>query len=434
MNAARPPDAPATTAGDRGFIRAIGRFDLTAAVINGVIGSAIFGLPAVLAATMGSLSPLAVLAAAFGIGLIVLCFAEVGSRFREHGGVYLYSRAAFGPLIGYEVGWLLIWTRVLSFAANLNLFVLYLGELWPLVSEGAPRAIVMVVLAATVAIVNIIGVRGAARAIDFFTIAKLAPLVLLIVLGLPQIDAGTIAGQAVSEPDWTEAVLVMMFAFGGFESALLPAGEMRDPKKDIGFALLVGLTIITVVYVLVQVVVVGVVADAADEKAPLAVALGTLLGPAGLVLASVAAMVSVYGWTTGATLAQPRVMHAMAERRELPRALAWMHPRFRTPAVAIAVFAALGLALALAGTFAQNVTFAAIVRLVYYALTCAALPLLRRQGGEPPGFRLRGGPVIAVLAIGFCLWLLSTRTFEQLWILAALIVAGLPFYWFSRRK
>ena len=325
------------------------------------------------------------LAAALGIGLIVLCFAEVGSRFREHGGVYLYSRAAYGPLVGYEVGWLLIWTRVLSFAANLNLFVLYLGELWPLVSEGVPSALVMVALAATVAIVNIIGVRGAARAIDLFTIAKLAPLALLIVLGLPQVEAETIAGQAVAEPDWTEAVLVMMFAFGGFESALLPAGEMRDPKRDIGFALLVGLAIITVVYVLVQVVVVGVVADAADEKAPLAVALGTLLGPAGLVLASVAAMVSVYGWTTGATLAQPRVMHAMAERGELPRALAWMHPRFRTPAVAIAVFAALGLALALAGSFAQNVTFAAIVRLVYYALTCAALPLLRRAGRRAAG-------------------------------------------------
>ena len=434
MNPARPPEAPAATAADRGFVRAIGRFDLTAAVINGVIGSAIFGLPAVLAATTGSLSPLAVLAAALGIGLIVLCFAEVGSRFREHGGVYLYSRTAYGPLVGYEVGWLLIWTRVLSFAANLNLFVLYLGELWPLVSEGAPRALVMVALAATVAIVNIIGVRGAARAVDLFTIAKLAPLALLIVLGLPQIGTETIAGQAVADPDWTEAVLVMMFAFGGFESALLPAGEMRDPKRDIGFALLVGLAVITAVYVLVQVVVVGVVAHAADAKAPLAVALGILLGPAGLVLASVAAMVSVYGWTTGATLAQPRVMHAMAERGELPRALAWMHPRFRTPAVAIAVFAALGLALALAGSFAQNVTFAAIVRLVYYALTCAALPILRRQGGEPPGFRLRCGPVIAVLAIGFCLWLLSTRSFEQLWILAMLIVAGLPFYWFSRRR
>ena len=234
-----------------GFVRAIGRWDLTAAVINGVIGSGIFGLPAVLAALTGVLSPLAALAAGGGILLIVLCFAEVGSRFREHGGVYLYARAAYGPLVGFEVGWLLIWTRLLSAAANLNLFVLYLGELWPELAIGAPRAIVMTVLVATIAVTNVVGVRSATWSIDAFTIAKLVPLALLIVLGLPQVDGDVIATQAVADPDWTQAVLVMMFAFGGFESALLPAGEMRDPKRDIGFALLVGLAVIATVCLLV---------------------------------------------------------------------------------------------------------------------------------------------------------------------------------------
>ncbi len=372
-------------------------------------------------------------AAGLGIALIALCFAEVGSRFREHGGVYLYTRTAFGPLVGFEVGWLLIWTRVLSAAANLNLFILYLAALWPEVAAGAPRALVMLVLAGTVAITNVIGVRGATWAIDFWTIAKLAPLALLIVLGLPQIDADTLAGQVAADPDWTQAILIMMFAFGGFESALLPAGEMRDPKRDLAFALLVGLAIVAAVYVLVQLVVVGVVADAAAAKAPIASAFGILLGPPGLTLASIAAMVSVYGWTTGATLAQPRVIHAMAARGELPSALAGVHPRFRTPAFAILLFAAASLALALAGSFAANATFAAIVRLVYYALTCAALIVLRHRDGEAPGFRLLAGPVFAALGIGFCAWLLTTRTFEQLWILVALIAAGLPFYLFRRK-
>ncbi len=417
-----------------GFVRAIGRWDLTAAVINGVIGSGIFGLPAVLAALTGVLSPLAALAAGGGILLIVLCFAEVGSRFREHGGVYLYARAAYGPLVGFEVGWLLVWTRLLSAAANLNLFVLYLGELWPELAVGAPRAIVMTALVATIAATNIIGVRSATWSIDAFTIAKLVPLALLIVLGLPQVDGEVIATQAVADPDWTQAVLVMMFAFGGFESALLPAGEMRDPKRDIGFALLVGLAVIASVYLLVQLVVIGTVAHAGEAKAPLAQALGVLLGPPGVVLASVAAMISVYGWTTGATLAQPRVIHAMAERGELPAPLARVHPRFRTPHWAIVVFAAIALGLALAGSFAANATFSAIVRLVYYALTCAALVVLRRRAGEAPGFRLPGGPYIALLAFGFCAWLLSTRSFEQLWILLALIAAGLPFYLWSRRS
>jgi len=195
----------------------------------------------------------------------------------------------------------------------------------------------------------------------------------------------------------------------------------------------VGLAIVATVYVLVQLVVVGVVADASAARAPFASALGILLGPPGLALASIAAMVSVYGWTTGATLAQPRVIHAMAARGELPGTLAYVHPRFRTPAFAILAFVAASLALALAGSFASNATFAAIVRLVYYALTCAALIVLRRRGGEAPGFRLLAGPLIAVLGIGFCAWLLTTRTFEQLWILVALIAAGLPFYLFRRK-
>jgi len=229
------------------------------------------------------------------------------------------TRAAFGPVVGFEVGWLLIWTRVLSAAANPNLFVLCLAELWPEVAADAPRAVVMLVLAGTVAITNVIGVRGAAWAIDFLTIAKLAPLALLIVLGLPQIDADTLAGQVAADPDWTQAILIMMFAFSGFESALLPAGEMRDPKRDLAFALLVRLAIVAAVYVLVQLVVVGVVvaAAAAARKAPLASTSGILL------------------------------------------------------------FAAASLALA--GSFAGNAIFSAIVRLVYYALTCAALIVLRRK-------------------------------------------------------
>jgi amino acid transporter len=399
-----------------------------------VIGSGIFGLPAILAATAGNLSPLAALAAAGGIGLIALCFAEVASRFREHGGVYLYSRVAFGPLVGFEVGWLLVWTRLLSAAANLNLFVLYLAELWPEVAGGAPRAIVMTALAGTVAVMNVIGVRSAARAIDVFTCAKLLPLALLIVLGLPHLDAATVAGQAVATPDWSESVLVLMFALGGFESALLPAGEMRDPKRDVAFALITGIAVVAIVYLLVQVVVIGTVPHAAGSSAPIADALASLLGPAGLLLGSLAAMVSVVGWMTGAFLGQPRIIHAMADRGELPRILAGVHPRFRTPVPAILLFAGVSLALAFAGSFAANATFAAIVRMVYYGLTCAALIVLRKKGGEPPGFLLRGGPVIAVFAVGFCGWLLATRSFEQAWILAALIAAGLPFYLLGRRK
>lgn len=425
------PGAPA--ARRPGLVRAIGRYDLTAAIVNGVVGSAIFGMPATLAGLTGAWSPLAALLGGLGILTIVLCFAEVASRFRDPGGPYLYAREAFGPLVGFEVGWLTFWTRVLSAAANLNVFVLYLGELLPAVRTGAPRAAVMVAVVGLIVVVNVIGVRQATWTVDAFTLAKLTPLALLILLGAGRVSGDVLATQTVLAPDWTQAILLLVFAYGGFEAALIPAGEARDPRRDTGFALLAGLGAIAAVYMLVQLVVVGVVPRAADAPAPIAAAFGALLGPAGVVLASVAAMVSVVGWTTGNVLQSPRILYSMAERRELPALFGRVHPRFHTPDAAIATFAAVALAFGLAGGFAWNATLAAIVRLVYYGLTCAALVVFRRRGGDPPGFRVPVAALVAPLGLVFCVWLLSTRTFAQAWILAALVAAGLPFFWWPHR-
>ena len=415
------------------LVRAIGRWDLTAAVVNGIVGSAIFGLPATLAALTGRWSPVAALAAGLGILAIVLCFAEVGSRFRDAGGPYLYTREAFGPWVGFEIGWLIFWTRVLSAAANLNVFALYLGELLPAAREGAGRLVAMAVLWSAVAALNVVGVRQATWAVDLFTVAKLLPLGLVVAIGLGRVSTATLATQAVGQPDWTQAILLLVFAYGGFETALLPAGEARDPKRDTAFALFVALALVAGIYCLVQLVVVGVVPHAAGERAPIAAVLRALLGPFGATLGSLAAMVSIYGWSTGTLLQSPRVLFAMAERGELPGVLARVHPRFRTPDVAVVLFAAAALGFAAFGSFASNATFAAIVRLVYYALTAAALVVLRRRGGEPPGFRLPLAGLIVPLAVGFCLALLATRTFEQAWILALLLLAGVPLRWAAVR-
>ena len=427
------PDEPRAPVARRpGLVRAIGRFDLTAAIVNGVIGSAIFGMPATLAALTGAWSPLAALLGGLGILTIVLCFAEVASRFRDPGGPYLYAREAFGPLVGFEVGWLTFWTRVLSAAANLNVFVLYLGELVPGARGGAGRLTLMVGLVGLITVVNVVGVRQATWAVDAFTLAKLLPLVLLILLGAGHVRGDTLAGQNVATPDWTQAILLLVFAYGGFEAALIPAGEARDPRRDTGFALLAGLGTVAAVYMLVQLVVVGVVPHAAHAPAAIAAAFGVLLGPPGVVLASVAAMVSVAGWTTGAVLQSPRVLYSMAERGELPAVLGRVHPRFHTPDLAIVTFALVSLAFGLAGGFAWNATLAAIVRLIYYGLTCVALLVFRRRAEAPPGFRVPAAPIVAPLGLLFCLWLLSTRTLAQVWILAVLVVAGLPLLWWAR--
>jgi amino acid transporter len=432
-------DAPQTGAGaDRpGLVRAIGRWSLTAAIVNGVIGSGIFGMPGDLARHAGSWSPLVALIAGLGVLAIVLCFAEVASRFREPGGPYLYAREAFGREVGYQAGWLTFWIRITAAAANLNLFVVYLAGLVPAAGTKTGRAVVMVAVLGLITAVNVFGVRQATWAVNLFTLGKLLPLALLIVLGLPRVDGDILATQTVARADWHQAVLLLMFAYGGFEAPLIPAGEARDPRRDTGFALLTALAVISAVYLLVQLVVVGIVpavgatgadGDVLDER-PIATALGLLLGGAGASLASIAAMVSIWGYTTGSVLQGPRVAFSMAERGELPRTLARVHPRFRTPDAAIVTYSALVLTLALTWDFTFNAVLSAIIRLLTYGLTCAAVPVLRRRSGDAPGFRIPAAWLVAPLGAGFCLWLLSTRSFTQAWIIVAMMAAGWAVRW-----
>ena len=406
------------------LVRAIGRYDLTAAIVNAVIGSAVFSMPALIAGHVGPLAPVAYLVAGLGVLSFALCFAEVASRFREAGGPYLYVREAFGPHLGFQAGWLTFWIRVTSMAANLNVFADYLAQSLPAAGSPGGRMLTMALVIGVITLINVIGVRQATWTVDFFTVAKLLPLVLLIGLGLLSVRGAVIATQAVTDSHWAQAVLLLMFAYGGFEAPLIPAGETKDPRKDTAFALLTALFVIASVYMLVQIVVIGVVPNVASLKAPVAAAFERLLGPAGLLLASLAAMISIYGWATGSVLQSPRVLYSMAEEGDLPRVLASVHDRFRTPHVAILVYAGLALALAFYGSFEWNATLSAIVRLVTYGLTCAALPVLRRRAKEVAGFTLKGAQAVVPIAIGFALWLLSTRTFSQAWILLALMGVG----------
>ncbi|HEV7498965.1 MAG TPA: APC family permease [Vicinamibacteria bacterium] len=405
-------------------MRSIGRWDFTAAIINAVVGSSIFTLPSVLAALTGAGSPLAFGLAGLGILTIMLCFAEVASRFTEAGGPYLYAREAFGRTVGFQAGWLTFWIRVASAAANLNVFIEYLGPLAPALATGRGRAATMVVVLGVITVINVMGVRQGTWAVDLLTAAKLLPLAVLIVIGLPRISASVMATQHVAHADWTQAILLLVFAYGGFESPLIATGEVRQPRRDSAFALLVGLCVIATVYTVVQVVVIGLVPGVAGVKAPLALAFDRLLGRPGVLFITLGAMISTCGLVTGSVLQTPRLLYSMADRGELPALLGRVHPRFRTPAVSIVVYSLLTLAFALYGNFQWNATLSAIVRLVTYGSVCVALLVFRRRGDAPPGFHLPAARVIVPLAVGFCLWLLSTRTFAQAWILVLLMAAG----------
>ena len=407
-------------------MRAISRFDLTAGVVNAVVGAGIFGAPAAAAALAGAWSPLAALFAALGILTVVLCFAEVGSRFDESGGPYLYTREAFGRHVGFAVGWLHVWTRLLTAAAILNVFVDYLVPLVPQAGTPAGRALTMATVVLLVTAINVRGIRLAAWTVDGFTVAKLVPLLLLLVVGLPRVSSQVLATQAVAEVLWTDAVLLMVFLYGGFESAVIAASETRDPRRHTAFALLSALGVVTATYCLVQLVVVGVVPNAAGTGTPVAAALEAVAGPLGALLGSLAALVSGYGWFTGFAMMTPRILFAMGERGELPAAFARVHESFRTPHVAVAANSAVALALAFHGSFADAASLSVVTRLGIFALTCASLPMLRRlRPAEPPAFRVPGGPAVAAAGILFCAWLLATRSYAQIWLLLLILAAGL---------
>jgi APA family basic amino acid/polyamine antiporter len=409
------------------LVRAIGRWSLTAMVVNGVIGSGIFGLPSSVAGFVGTWSPVAVLLGGVCISTVILCFAEVGSRYDEAGGPYLYTREAFGPAAGFQIGWLHLWTRIFSGAAALNVLVSYVAALVPPLGTSAGRTLVMTLGMAVVTGINVAGVRQSAWTVNVFTVAKLLPLVLLGALGAFHLNAEIFATQAVARPNWPEAVLLLVFAYGGFESSVVAAAETRDPKRDTAFALIAGMCVITVVYAAVQLVVVGVLPHAAASQTPVASALGQLLGHAGIVIGALAVVLSLSGWLTAFALMTPRIMYAMALRGELPAVIGRVHPTFRTPYVAITINSIVGLAIGLAGAFTQLATVAAIVRLAIFASTCGALIVLRRSAGAAP-FQVPGGPAVAVVGIAFCVWMLSTRSFSQAWPLVAVIIAGLALW------
>jgi basic amino acid/polyamine antiporter, APA family len=403
--------------------RAIGRWSYTAAVINSIVGSSVFAMPAVLARLVGEWSTVAVLLAGAAIAVVVLCFAEVGSRFDGTGGPYLYTREAFGPRVAFLVGWLHIWSRLLSGAAVLNVLTSYLGQLVPPVATVVGRAVTMTAAVALVTALNIRGVRQASWAVNGFTVAKLLPLLLLIGAGVAGFSREVFHTQAVPEPAWTDAILLLVFAYGGFESGVVAAGEVRDPRRDTAFALLAGLATIAGVYALIQLVVSGTVPHVRGVDTPVAAALAVRL-PHGALIGSLGAVLSTYGWLTGFALTTPRILFSMAERGELPRRLAHVHARFRTPDVAIAVNSAVALLFALWSTFAGAATLAAIARLLIYALTCAALMALRRTSRIEASFVVPGGPLFALAGVSFCAWLLMTRSASQLALLGGILVTG----------
>ena len=418
--------------------RAIGRWSLTALVLNCIIGSGIFGLPSVVAAMVGRASPIAYLFAAVVIGVVMACFAEVAAQFRDAGGPYLYAHAAFGRFVGIEVGWLTWLVRLTSTAANANLLVSYLAEFWPQAQMFLPRLMVLTLFVGLLAAINYRGVKAGTQVSNFFTLTKLLSLSGFVALGLffllhnGAVSAAT--PTAVRTGNWFDAVLVLTFSFGGFETAVIPMGEAKEPARDAPFALFAALAGVTTIYTLIQVVVVGVIPNTAVTDRPIAVAAQRMLGPAGAEVMAVAALISIYGFFTAAMLAVPRLTFAMAERGDFPRFFGAIHRKFHTPHVSIVVFAALTWLLAAMGSFRGNVTLSAVARMFIYGAVCAALPALRRKNPEATALRLPAGRLLAALGVSFSVLLLTRMGLRDLVIIAATSAIALANWLVVRRR
>jgi APA family basic amino acid/polyamine antiporter len=422
---------------DKSLVRALGTWGLAAAIVNVTIGAGIFRLPAGVAASLGAAAPAAYLLCAIAMGLIVLCFAEAGSRVSMTGGPYAYIEVAFGPTIGFLSGVLLWAGLTAALAAVTSLFADSLAALVP--PSGAPmvRVLVMLVVLAVLAILNVRGVRNASRFNAVMTIAKLLPLALLVFVGIFAIRAENLRWEHVPAVGTVgRASTVLLFAFLGVEAALVPSGEIKNPARTVPRAVFLAIGSIALLYVLVQIVSQGLLgASLATSKTPVADAGGRAFGGWGRMLILIGSTVSMFGYVSGMTLAVPRMLFAFARDGFLPSVIAAVHPRFRTPHWAIAIQTVLVATLAATGSFERLAILAnGSVLLVYGACCLATIELRRRDvraGGIP--FRVPGAAVVPWLALAVIAALLATLQWSE-WLAVLTVMAAAVVYAYARPR
>jgi amino acid transporter len=425
-----------------GLRRVIGVRTLTLSVINFIVGSAIFVVPAAVAKELGSAAVLAYLVAAVLVLTVALCFAEAGSRVTATGGAYAYVERAFGPWAGFVVA-SLMWVAngVVACAAVANVLVGTLATVIPGLGSGAPRALFLALLFAGFTALNIRGTQAGSRAVVLLTVLKLTPLLILLVAGLGSIHFANLA--------WTDrptsgglgrASLLLVFALTGMESALTPTGEIEHPARTVPMAALLGVAVTAALYVGIHLVAQGVLGSqlATFSAAPLAEVAGRVLGPVGGGLLMVGAVVSTIGYVSGDMLSTPRSLYALASDGLLPKGLGAVHPRFQTPYVAIAVYGAITLMMTILGTFQQLAILNAVGVLTIYLAVVLAVFKLRRDGvvADRAPLTPPGAGVIPFAAVGLTVALLAGAAMaEQVAVLGFMVLASAFYFgWRAARR
>ncbi len=406
-------------------------------VVNGLIGAGIFGLPSGAAALAGEYSVLVYAFCALLILPIILCFAELGSYFRGTGGPIRYGTLAFGPFVGFQGGWLYYLARLISFSANTVLLTDSIAYFMEGAGTGTGRIISLAIICIGLSVINVLGSVESIRSMTLFTVIKFAVLILLPLGGFILMGSEVIPSFESPIPpaqDLGAAALLLIYAFVGFEGAVVPAGEAKRPERDMPLGLLLGLAVVAVLYMLIQLVSQAAVPDLANSKTPLLDVSASLFGTTGAILLMVGVAASVLANLVSSMFSATRVTYALSLEKSLPRWFGEVHSRYLTPANSVVFFGVAAFLLAAFGSFTVLAAMTVLSRLFLYGMSCAAIPRLRPQFRGEGRFILRGGYSIPILGIAACVWLMLQVSERSIWMTAIFVGIGSLLFWIGKKQ
>lgn len=417
--------------------RNLGLWGIWMLVVNGLIGAGIFGLPSGAAALAGEYSVWIYAFCALLMLPVILSFAELGSYFRGTGGPIKYGTLAFGGFVGFQGGWLYYLARLISFAANTVLLTDSIGYFIPAAGEGSGRLITVLLTISGLSAVNTIGSSESIRSMSFFTFIKFGVLIGLVLGGFLLLGDAVIPSFEEPLPavgDLGAAALLLIYAFVGFEGAVVPAGEAKRPERDMPLGLILGLVIVVLLYMLIQLVTLAAVPNLADTNTPLLDAASSLFGEIGAYVLMIGVATSVIANLISSMFSATRVTYALALEKSLPAWFGQVHSRFLTPANSVVFFGIAAFILAAMGSFRTLAAMTVLSRLFLFIMTCAAVPALRSQFRGPQRFILKGGYIIPVLGILACLWLMMQVSWTSVWMTGIFIAIGTGMYLLGKRQ
>ena len=399
-------------------------------IINSIIGAGIFGLPSKVFALSGVYSLLAFAVCAVVVMVFILCFAEVSSRFDKTGGPYTYAYNALGKFPAFLTGWLLLLSRIFNYATLINLLVIYLSFFSTVFRQPEIRIVCILALTAFFTIINHIGIKDTTRVNNILTIAKLLPLTAFIIIGLLNIRPGAFdATQSFEFTSFSTSVLLLVFAFGGFESVLINTGEINNPRKNLPFALITGFIFITIFYCLIQFVSIGTLPGLASSEKPLADAAQVFMGGWGGILIASGAVISITGTLNAIVLGGSRLPFAFSSENQFPKVFSFVHPNYLTPTWSLLLFIAITTVVSLVWSFFAALTIGSIIRVMVYMIVCISMIRLRiKNPGNKGYFKVRFGYFLAAAGIGFAAWLLLSSKWKELKDIGIALLIGILFF------